>query len=507
MKNSIVKQDDKYARLLECMHDGVIVIQEGIIEEHNTCFEKMSGYSTLEISGAQFDALLSQTEFPDKKTGFECLKARGTALKIIDASLRHKTGDRIDVKIQYLPVIHRGNTADLLVIRDISDQIKMEKELHNAHHLESIAALSGGIAHDYNNLLTAILGNISMALEYTDPDDTVSDLLQASFEASLLAKELTKKLITFSKGGSPSTETALIKPLLENTIEFTLSGSSVKYDFNIPTNIWPVEIDVSQIGQALHNIVINARESMPGGGTIEVTAENSVIHENDPDLKKGKYVKISIIDHGTGIPEEHIANIFNPYFSTKDMGAQKGMGLGLSICLSIIKKHGGSVTFTSEYGTGSVFHVFLPASNKPVAEASTQQESASLRNIKGSGKILVMDDEKTIREIAGTMLNNLGYDVAFANNGDEAVDAYIDANKSGRPFDAVILDLTIRGGLGGTETIKKLIGIDPRVKGIVSSGYSHDPVMADYKSFGFSGVVAKPYSIQELGHELSEVLA
>jgi len=331
--------------------------------------------------------------------------------------------------------------------------------------------------------------------------------LNASLEASLLAKELTKKLITFSKGGFPTTETALIAPLLENTIEFTLSGSNVKYDCTIPDDIWPVEIDASQISQAIHNIVINTREAMPEGGTITVNAENKVIRHKGPDLLEGNYVKISIMDHGIGIPEEHIANIFNPYFSTKDMGDQKGMGLGLSICHSIINKHGGKVNFSSTYGSGSVFHVFLPASKKPVSELNSEQENSALLNVTGSGSILVMDDEESIRDIAGAMLNSLGYNVVFAKNGDQAIDEYRKALDKGKPFNAVILDLTIRGGLGGTQTIKKLLGMDSRVKGIVSSGYSNDPAMADYKFYGFSGVVAKPYSIQELGQELAKVLA
>ena len=253
---------------------------------------------------------------------------------------------------------------------------------------------------------------------------------------------------------------------------------------------------------------MNAREAMPKGGTITVSAENFHITEKTNGLDIGKYVRISIKDRGVGIAQENLQKIFDPYFSTKDRGTQKGMGLGLSICHSIIKKHKGDVWVESETGLGTTFSILLPAfegeisENKPAEKVKTTEE----KPLTGEGRILVMDDEKMIINLSGLLLNRLGYEAQFANNGSEAIEMYKKAMVSGKPFRAVILDLTIRGGMGGKETIQNLIEIDPQVKGIVASGYSDDPVMKDYEKYGFKGVVVKPFSMHELGENLNWVL-
>jgi len=265
-------------------------------------------------------------------------------------------------------------------------------------------------------------------------------------------------------------------------------------------------VDPSQIGQAIHNVVMNARESMQAGGTIYVTASNIKLADEVPTLIAGHYVKVSIADQGSGIPEKEFDRIFDPYYSTKEMGNTRGTGLGLSICRSIIRKHGGEVTVESQMGVGTTMHLYLPAANPESLEQPAGDKPGETAPIFGEGKILVMDDDQMIRELAGEILWHLGYEVEFARDGDEAVALYSRAFKTARPFDAVILDLTVRGGMGGKEAIQELIGIDPGVKGIVSSGYSDDPGMTDYKQHGFSGVVAKPYTLEELGEKLSQVL-
>jgi len=387
---------------------------------------------------------------------------------------------------------------------------RAKDKLEKIRNLESIAALSGGIAHDYNNLLTVIIGNISLIQSYIEPDDMIGSLLEEALEASMTAKSLTQKLITFSRGGGPIMETASIAPLIKSATDFSLSGSNIKCEFSIPDNLWLVQIDKTQIGHVIHNLVMNAREAMPEGGIIKVAAENLNItdktHGLGSRLKKGKYVKISITDQGIGISKEILNKIFDPYFSTKDMGTQKGMGLGLSICHSIIKKHNGDISAESVTETGASLQFYLPASKETIVKQKPLEDPENAKIVLGKGRILVMDDEKMVIKIAGHILNRLGYDPSFSADGTQAIDMYKKAMDSQNPFDAVILDLTVRGGMGGKEAIKKLIEIDPKVKAIVSSGYSNNPVMTKYKDYGFSGVIAKPYNINELSKKLNEVL-
>jgi CheY-like chemotaxis protein len=298
-----------------------------------------------------------------------------------------------------------------------------------------------------------------------------------------------------------------VAKLVRNTTEFTLSGSNLKCDFQLAEKLLPVEVDGRQIGQAIHNVIMNAREAMPQGGLLTVGAENVKNKGDLPGLRNGKYVKISITDRGKGIQKKYLDRIFNPYFSTKQMGDKKGTGLGLSICHSIIKKHGGNVTVDSTYHKGATFHLYLPCAND---KAPDQQDTATNEQeipIFGEGRILVMDDEAMIRKLAGELLTYLGYTVDFASNGTEAVKRYKKALNSETPFDAVIVDLTVKGGMGGKKAIRQLAKIDPHVVGIVSSGYSNDPVIAEYERHGFKGVVTKPYTMGELGEKLNQVLS
>ncbi|BBO88356.1 ATP-binding protein [Desulfosarcina ovata] len=372
--------------------------------------------------------------------------------------------------------------------------------------LESIAALSGGIAHDYNNLLTAIMGNISLAMEHVPPESVPSALLEQALSASRVAKILTRRLITFSKGGQPKKSPTDIVHLVENAAAFSLSGSNTNYQIGPVQEIWPAQVDAQQIGQAIHNLMVNAVESMPGGGTVSIVFRNVTIDSSTSLLAAGRYIDIAIIDHGVGIPSEHIEKIFDPYFSTKDKGANRGTGLGLSISHSIVIQHGGEITVTSRVGEGTTFHVLLPASETPALDkapaAPTTEFQSPNRPVHGGGKILVMDDEAMIRELAGNLLQHLGYTVDFAEEGQMAIKKYQAAMDASKPYDAVILDLTIKGGMGGEETIGRLKAIDPSVKAIVSSGYSDNPVVARYQDYGFCDVVAKPYEIIEFSQKL-----
>ena len=394
----------------------------------------------------------------------------------------------------------KGNIMGVvLVFRDITEKRRAERELLKADKLESLGVLSGGIAHDFNNILTSILGNISIAKMFAKPGDKIFERLEEAENDCMRARVLTQKILTFSRGGAPIMKTAFISELLRDSASFALSGSNVRCEFSIPDDLWRIEVDEGQIAQAISNLIINASQAMPGGGVINLLAENIVVDERQGiPLNNGRHVKISVTDHGIGISKEHFQQIFDPYYTTK----RGGSGLGLAIAYSIVKRHNGYIDVKSIPGKETTFSIYLPASPK---EALAEKESGEkIRG--GKGKILVMDDEKMIRDVVGDMLGILGYEAEFAKDGAEAVELYKKAEQSVRPFDAVIMDLTVPGGMGGKEAVRKLAEIDPEVKAIVSSGYSDDPVMADFRKYGFSNVVAKPYNIKELGDALYEVL-
>ena len=373
----------------------------------------------------------------------------------------------------------------------------MEEELLRNQKLESLGVLAGGIAHDFNNILTTIIGNVSMAKDQVRPEDEIFDLLKESEMASTRAQTLTKQLLTFAKGGAPVKETASIKAILKESSSFVLRGSKSGCEFSIAEDLWSAEVDVGQISQVINNVVINADQAMPEGGIIQVAAENLIIKDKHGlPVKAGKYVRISIKDQGVGIAEKHFLNIFDPYFTTKHAGS----GLGLATTYSIIKRHNGHIKVESQLGHGTTFHIYLPASEKTVSEKE------ELKLIKGQGRILVMDDEASLRKMVWRMLEHLGYEAEFAKDGAEAIRMYKEAQASEKPYDAVILDLTVPGKMGGKKAINKLLEIDPKVKAIVSSGYSNDPVLANFQEYGFKGMMPKPFEPRSLGKVLHEVL-
>ena len=388
----------------------------------------------------------------------------------------------------------------------ISKPIEAEDELQRTRQLESIAALSGGIAHDYNNLLTVIIGNVSLIQSYVDPQDIIYKLLNEVNEAAIVAKSLTQKLITFSRGGAPLKETTDMAALVRSVTEFSLSGSNIRCQFDVADDLWLVDVDKTQVSQAVHNLVMNAREAMPEGGVITVLAGNVQNIDGVRAPTASRWVRLSIIDQGKGIAPEDMDKIFNPYFSTKQRGNQKGTGLGLSICHSIIRNHDGKMAIDSSPGAGTTVNLYLPASMNALPAISAVKPCKLMTPIPGCGRILVMDDEEMIINMAGRILARLGYESAFARNGSEAVALYEEALNTEQPFDAVVLDLTVRGGMGGEEAMHHLLDIDPQVKVIVSSGYSDSPVMQDYKKYGFSAAAGKPYSLIELSQALDHVL-
>lgn len=392
-----------------------------------------------------------------------------------------------------------GTISKQAMIIDITERKALEDELLKARKLESVGILAGGIAHDFNNMLSGILSNIELAKTYSVLDNKLYELLEEAELATFRAKDLTGQLLTFSKGGVPLKRTVALREVVRASAHFALRGSDVLCEFSIPGDLWPVDADEGQMSQVINNLILNAKQAMPNGGTVKISCKNITPNASAfLPLKKGRYVAIDIQDQGIGIAKEHLPKIFDPYFTTK----QRGSGLGLATAYSIIEKHGGQIVADSNLGAGSVFRIYLPASEDKIPEKGSDGESA----LKVSGRVLVMDDDDMIRKSLNSVLRETGFEVALAAEGDEAIRLYQKAKEEGNLFDLVILDLTVPGGMGGKETIKRLLEIDPDVRAIVSSGYFNDPVMAEYKAYGFKGVVVKPYRIKDLREEVFRVL-
>jgi len=386
------------------------------------------------------------------------------------------------------------------ILWDITDQRLLEDERLKTQKLESIGTLAGGIAHDFNNLLQSIFGFISMAKRTFDQREKSLAMLTQAEKALHQSVNLTSQLLTFSKGGTPVKKVFALRPLIEDSVAFALSGSRTKYEIVIDENIRSVEADEGQIGQVIQNIVLNADQAMPLGGMIRVSVRNIPAAAIVPPTELlGDFVEISISDQGIGIPPEHLARIFDPYFTTK----VKGSGLGLATSYAIIKNHEGQLRVQSEAHKGTTFFIYLPASSVNADEPKSQARPTVVRK----GRVLVMDDDEMVRRVSGELLNALGHDVTFAQAGEDALETYRAAWDAGRPYDVVILDLTIRGGMGGLETLRMLAEIDPDVKAVVSSGYSDDAALSNYRELGFRAFLKKPYNVEDLQRTLNLLLA
>jgi PAS domain S-box-containing protein len=506
-EEALAAEKERLAVTLRSIGDGVITTDtEGKIVLVNKVAENLTGWTQSEACGRPVDEVFHIVNEKSRevlanpvekvlKTGQTVNLANHTILVARDGTERVLADSAAPICDSHSKVV-----GVVLVFRDVTQQRKMEEDLLKSQKLESVGVLAGGIAHDFNNILTTIIGNVTLAkIMHAKEGDNVSERLAAAEKAVMRAKDLTEQLLTFSKGGAPVKKTASVADLIRDTANFVMRGSSSRHECRIAHDLWPVEADEGQISQVISNLLINANEAMPDGGTIQIRAENMTLSaQHGLPLPEGNYVHLTVKDHGVGIAPDLISRVFDPYFTTKHAGS----GLGLAISYSIVRNHGGHITVESELGVGTTFHVYLPASEKKLPVKPAVKEA----HPSGRGRILVMDDQRDVREIVEQLLKHLGYEVSSAKDGAEAVDLYRKAQEAGRPFDAVIMDLTIPGGMGGKEAIQKLLEIDPKVKAIVSSGYSTDPIMADFRKFGFLGVVSKPYEVGELSAALLEVL-
>ncbi|OGS05879.1 MAG: hypothetical protein A3G41_07665 [Elusimicrobia bacterium RIFCSPLOWO2_12_FULL_59_9] len=410
-------------------------------------------------------------------------------------------GDTLFLLTSKIPL--RGNDGKIIGIlgtyMDITERKKAEAVMVNMQKLESLGTLAGGIAHDFNNILTAILGNLSLLQSQLQDGDAALNLIQEAQEACGTAKGLSHQLLTFAKGGSPVVQVMDLRPLLSQAAGFAARGSDSRCVFDLGDSPLAVNIDKDQVAQVVQNLVINAAQAMPSSGNITVRAAIVTLSGGElPPLAAGRYVWATVEDQGAGIPAAHLSKIFDPYFSTK----AKGRGLGLSVCHSIMAKHGGHISVESKPGQGAAFTLHFPAAN--AADIPLKQKRPPLAA--GSGRVLIMDDEPMVSKALTRMLERLGCHSECAGDGKTALDAYRRALEAGKPFDAVIMDLTIPGGMGGKEAIGKLLALDPKAKAIVSSGYSMDPVMSNYAADGFCGALKKPYRIGDVSEVLRKII-
>ncbi len=492
--------EDRFRDLFENATDMLQSIDpDGKILLVNKAWRETLEYTEEEVDGRNIFDFLHPDFKVDCMNNFKQILRDGREFTCQTVFLS-KTGKEIHVDgrincrlIDGKPVVLRS------LYRDVTEKLKMEEELRRTQKLESIGILAGGIAHDFNNLLTGILGNILLA-QLKAPEGDLAQLLKNTENAAHRAQELTRQLLTFSKGGAPVKETASVIDIVKEVVSFTLSGSNTKWILETEGTISPVDVDTGQFSQVIENLIINSDQSMPDGGVITIRIHNYTRDEQSPEPLAGcRYVKIDIHDQGVGIAEKYLPRIFDPYFTTK----KSGSGLGLATAYSTIRRHKGLLTVYSEPGQGTTMSIYLPASK---GELPTDQTAAP-EMPRGSGKILIMDDDEVVRQVGTKMLNLLGYEVVESRDGEEALEKYRQALQSRTPFDLVILDLTVPGGMGGKETIAGLREMDPEVKAIVSSGYSHDPIMADFRNYGFSGVIPKPYSFEKLGSTVRSLIS
>jgi len=507
MEKELREKEAKYRSLFESAKDGIFIHDETGFTDCNQKGAEMYGLTKEEIIGRS-PGIFAPERQPDGRlssevAGEKIRAALSGTTQVFEWQPIRANGSPFDVEITLSPLELGGKMCLQAIVRDISERKRLEQERLKTQKLEAIGTLAGGIAHDFNNLLQGVFGYISLAkLKKNDREKSLSALEEAE-KALHMTVRLTNQLLTFSKGGKPVKKPVALQPIIENAAKFALSGSRSVYNLAIDGGLWLAEADEGQISQVIQNIVLNADQSMPEGGQVKITARNIEIPGQDlpQSLEKGKYIAIAITDSGIGILKQFLGKIFDPYFTTKE----KGSGLGLATSYSIIKNHNGVIEVKSEVGKGTTFTIYLQASSAMVRRDERTMPAAEV--LARKGRVLVMDDEPVILDVAGELIRALGHSVDFATQGHEAVEKYRHAQRLGQPFDVVILDLTIRGGMGGSETLQRLLKSDPHVKAVVSSGYSDDTVIAGYRDAGFKAFLKKPYNVDELRETLNHLLS
>jgi PAS domain S-box-containing protein len=501
------RERERLAVTLNSIGDGVIATDAtGNVVLINRVAEALSGWSETEAIGKPLTDVFRTENERTGEPGPELVRSvleRGQVMGLAShTALLSRQGDSRPITDSAAPILDGAGSivGVVLAFQDVSEQRKLEEETSRANKLEALGLLAGGIGHDFNNLLTAIMGNIVLARLEAEASSELAEVLGEAERAATRARGLTQQLLTFAKGGAPVRQAVPLAELLAESAKFALRGSRLRGEFDLPSDVWPVDVDEGQISQVIQNLAINADEASPDGGTLRLSLRNVVVAADEvPPLAPGRYVLLSVADHGTGIPPQYMDKVFDPYFTTK----QKGSGLGLATTYAIVKRHDGHITVASQLGAGTTFNVYLPAAHGLLASSG---EEVGAGGVAGGGRILLMDDEEVVRRVARKMLGHLGYQVDLAPDGSEAIAMYQQAKEEGRPYAAVVMDLTVPAGMGGREAVARLRLLDPEVRAIVSSGFSNDPVMAEFRDHGFSGVIGKPYRLEELSSALRRAI-
>lgn len=503
----LASQRDRLVATLDGMAESVITTDAaGVIQYMNHSAGELTGWNPAEATGR---AITEVCMLRHERTGALIslpVNAALAASRPVDvpsqSGLVRRGGESRLIDGRCAPIYDGAKrpAGTVLVLRDMTDRLRMETELIRASRLESVGQLAGGIAHDFNNALATIVGNLALALMEQEVAKVAGTWLREAERVALRARDLTQQLLTFAKGGDPVRTPVLLPEVVREAAELALNGSPVRCEFDIAPDVRPADADKAQIAQVVQNLVTNAVQAMPAGGALHIKLRNDLISEKSlVPLAPGDYLRLTISDTGPGISAEYLSRIFEPYFSTK----QQGSGLGLATVYSVIRKHRGHVTVESVVGKGTSFHVWLPSA-RPVQDKS-QETRSPFEPLQG--RILFMDDEEHIRKMTEALLTRLGMQVESVRDGDEAVQRYRIARDTENPFDVVMMDLTVPGGKGGCVAMQEILEIDPTARGIVSSGYSSDPVMANFRAHGFRGMLAKPYRVSDLSRTLREVLA
>jgi len=512
IEKKLLDEKEYLSVTLRSIADSVITTDtEGKITSINPVAEKLTGYSSEQAIGKP---LMEVFTIYDSETGAatgnpvkELLHTRHVVFLGNNVILRSRSGTEYHIEDSAAPIRNaRGEIIGaVIVFRDVTEKLKNEQEIQKIKKLESIGILAGGIAHDFNNLLTGISGNLSLMELQIAADNKLQKYLQSAKKAVARATNLTGQLLTFSKGGEPIKENVKIGHLVEEVAHFNLRGSNIKLHFNASRSLWEALVDKNQLSQVIDNLVINAKQAMPQGGNLYITLNNLHNKHGKIQIPAEYCIRIRIKDEGPGIPEKILDKIFDPYFTTK----QTGSGLGLSTVFSIIKRHGGHIEVKSKMGRGTTFTLYLPAVVRAGerAQKATRGRPSAKAAKPHSLRVLVMDDDEMIRTVSADILRTLGYSVDFASDGREAMASYQQAQSDNRPFDVVIMDLTIPGGMGGKEAIGRLLAIDPLAKVLVASGYSNDPVLSNYTEYGFVGRIVKPFRLEEVKQTIESLFA
>ncbi len=499
---ALQESENNFRQIVENSERPIFVLQDATFVAVNSAFTNLMEYTEEELYSTEFEFL--NLVHPDSHKIIKDIEKQRLSGKIVPKNFEFvaisKSGKSIDFEIATSKIIWNSKPASMGILNDVTEYHKMQEEITRSAKLRSLTFLAGGIAHDFNNTLSVILGNIMLVKSKIKLGEDVTNILTSIEDNIISASGLSQQLLTFSKDESPIKEILSLKGLIEEAIPFALSGTNISWKLDIGNDLPPVKVDANQIKQVLTNLLINAKHAMPNGGTIFVKTKNVCCDETNKigNLPKGKYIELKLIDEGHGIPPEILSRIFDPFFSTK----KTGNGLGLATCQSIIEKHGGFITAESEVNWGTTIIIYFPEN-----KGKLKRNVIINQELVFSGKVLVMDDLKSMRNFMKYILEDMQFDVETCSNSDQTITLFKSKQNSKDKFDLVILDLTITGDEGGKKVIREIRKIDKNVKAIVYSGYAADQIIMNPEQHGFNGSLSKPFSGKELSNVISKVFS